>query len=50
MANILLMLSVLIINIIVHLRINMQIRLAFQKIEKNVIDDLETEKANAKQV
>jgi len=49
-AKILLILSVLVINVIVHVRMNLQIRLAFQKIEKNVIDNMVTEEANSKQV
>ena len=42
--------SVLIINVAVHIRINTQTRLAFQKMEKNIIDNLEMEKENERQV
>ena len=34
---------------IVHLKITIQMRLAFQKMEKSVIANLETEKENEKQ-
>lgn len=40
----------LLINVIVHVRISTQKRLAFQKVEKSIIANLETEKENTKQV
>lgn len=49
-SNVLLILSLHLINLIVHVRISTQKRLAFQKIEKSVVANLETEKENDKQV